>query len=509
MPGDLPRPRTAAPPRSAAVREGARQVMAWLHGWCGMLLGWVLYLMCLGGTLSVFRPEIGRWMRPGVAAATDPDRAAADAVAWLGAHAARAPGWYMQLPTARSPLVDAQWWDAAGGGYVYRAFDPATGAPAARTTLGGQFFYRLHFELELPWWIGRHIAWIAAAVMLVAIVSGVIAHRRFFRDFFTFRPAKGQRSWLDAHNAMGVLALPFHVMITFTGLVTLASMALPWGIAANYGRDSARFFRDFAPGAIERPAAGRPAPLAPVAPILADARARTRAPLGMLYVVNPGDAGAIVQVLVSDETGLAHEPRTLSYDGVTGRLLADAAETRPLKRTYDVLYGLHLARFAPALLRWLYALGGALLTAAIASGLVLWIVKRREKAPLGLGNRLVERANVGVIAGLPVAAMAFFWANRLLPLDLAARADAEVHVALWTAATCLALGLALPPRRGWPLLLGLAAVACAGAPLVGLAVGIDGPALAAPGLTVLRVGDALMLACGLGFAIAARRAARA
>ena len=32
-------------------------------------------------------------------------------------------------------------------------------------------------------------------------------------------------------------------------------------------------------------------------------------------------------------------------------------------------------------------------TMAIATGMVLWIVKRRERAPLSIGNRIVERLN--------------------------------------------------------------------------------------------------------------------
>src|SRR3546814_3592298 len=65
--------------------------------------------------------------------------------------------------------------------------------------------------------------------MLVAIVSGVITHKKIFVDFFTFRWGKGQRSWLDAHNALSVFGLPFHLMITYTGLVTLMALYMPWG----------------------------------------------------------------------------------------------------------------------------------------------------------------------------------------------------------------------------------------------------------------------------------------
>ena len=76
---------------------------------------------------------------------------------------------------------------------------------------------------------GRWLAGAAAMFMLVAIVSGVITHKKIFVDFFTFRWGKRQRSWLDAHNSLSVFGLPFHFMITYTGLVTLMALYMPWG----------------------------------------------------------------------------------------------------------------------------------------------------------------------------------------------------------------------------------------------------------------------------------------
>src|SRR3546814_3563951 len=77
--------------------------------------------------------------------------------------------------------------------------------------------------------------------MLIAILSGIVTHKKIFADFFMLRFGKGQRSWLDAHNVAAVFALPFHLMITYTGLVTLAVMYMPWGIAANYARPDSFF----------------------------------------------------------------------------------------------------------------------------------------------------------------------------------------------------------------------------------------------------------------------------
>jgi uncharacterized iron-regulated membrane protein len=77
----------------AALREGARQCMTWLHGWTGLLLGHVLFLMCLMGTLTVFKAEIGRWMRPETTAIAAPADAIVAATRWLDENTHGSAGW--------------------------------------------------------------------------------------------------------------------------------------------------------------------------------------------------------------------------------------------------------------------------------------------------------------------------------------------------------------------------------------------------------------------------------
>ncbi|WP_296617220.1 PepSY domain-containing protein [Sphingomonas sp.] len=490
----------------SAIREGTRQVMAWLHGWTGLMLGWVLFVMCLAGTMSVFKPEIGRWMRPEATASADRVQAIAAATTWLASDARGSTGWYLTAPDDRANTVEATY--DSGGDYVARALDPVSGAPVARETLGGEFFYRLHFELQLPFPWGRWLASIAALAMLTALVTGIIAHRRIFRDFFTFRPRKGQRSWLDAHNALGVLAMPFHLMITFSGLLTLASLNMPWGIVANYGSDLAAAYRDLTPGAVDRPAAKRAAALAPIAPMLREAERRFGgAPFSRVAIANPGDAASVVTVYRSDAAQIGATVAEVSFDGPSGRVIGAWSEARPAVRSYAVIYGLHMGRFANGVLRWLYFLGGAMLTLAVASGMILWVVKRRERAPLSLANRIVERLNVGIIAGVPVAFAAYLCANRLLPLGLADRAQQEVTIALGTAGLALLAALAVPPRLAWPLLLGVLALLCLAAPVVGGGLTYLSQALAR-GDFVLPVTDALLVAAALAASVCVRTVTR-
>jgi uncharacterized iron-regulated membrane protein len=324
--------------------------------------------------------------------------------------------------------------------------------------------YKMHYELHyLPSAVAHWIVGIATMFMLVAIVTGLIVHRRIFRDFFTFRPRQGQRSWLDAHNLLGVLALPFHLMIAYSGLIFFAYLYMAPIIAATYGADGRRaLFAELSSGAEQVQAANVPASLASVDAVLAEAERRWGADqIRDIDIRHPGDANARI-ILRRDQQGVTRRGELLVFDGASGGVLetVDRAPSAP-RAVREALLGLHEGLFAGPMLRWLYFLWGLLGTAMIGAGLVLWTVKRREKlqhaesAPFGL--RLVERLNVGVIAGLPVAIAVYFWANRLIPVGLADRAAWEAH-ALFIAWAAMLLHAALrSPARAWLEQLWLAA----------------------------------------------------
>ncbi len=439
----------------ATIRPGLRQAMAWLHGWAGLIVGWLLFAIFLTGTLAYYRVEISQWMLrpPAGDAAVDPAVAAARVLDWLASEGAGAPEWVVTLPTEREPWLRASWRKPGMARPQSVLIDPATGAQlAGLDSCGGDFFYRFHFELTslAPVW-GRWIVGIAAMTMLVAIVSGVITHKRIFRDFFTFRPGKaGGRSWLDGHNALAALALPYHLMITYTGLVTLMFLYLPAGLLVGYRGDTSKFFADMA-DIPSRPTAAAPAMLAPIGPMLAAAPW----PVRRIDVQRPGRTDGVV-VLHAVQTGaLSVNPGSAVFDAATGTMLRPPSSPSIAGAIWGAAYGLHLGRFAEGVLRALFFVAGLAGSAMVATGLVLWTAKR---AP-GRGRALVHRLNVAAIVGLPFAVAAFFWANRLLPADLAGRAEWEVRA--FFAAWAISLAFAR-----WRPMLVLAAVAYAGLAVV-------------------------------------------
>ncbi|MDF3942765.1 PepSY-associated TM helix domain-containing protein [Achromobacter denitrificans] len=506
----------------AQGEEGLRQSMSWLHTWAGLIFGWVLFAMFLTGTLAFFRPEITSWMQPEIQARPTPAVQAVDlAQRYLTEHAPDAKRWFITPPSNREPLIQMLYQvpkpKPGERGFVRVKLDPVSGqAVAGRETRGGDFFYRFHFELEtaFPW--GRWLASIAGMFMLVAIISGIITHKKIFTDFFTFRPKKGgQRAWMDGHNVLSVLGLPFHLMITFSGLVLFMVMLMPAGIQAVY--ENPRQYTDEVFKSFKiTPPLNQPATLVPIAPLVAQAQDHWHGRVGRVTVNNPGDAGATVTLVRDAADGVSYGRLApyMRFDGVTGALQEGEDDLSATVQTAGVITGLHLGLFAEPLLRWFYFLVSLAGTGMVGTGLVLWIAKRRQKARPGdvreaFSLRLVDGLNAGTIAGVVFGVAAFFLANRLLPAEMPGRQVWEVRAffSAWGLSLVYAF---LFQRRKWQDLLAIAAASLALVPVVNAFttsrhLGVSLPA----GDWVMAGFDLTCLASAALFGWMARKAARA
>ncbi|QVQ24144.1 PepSY-associated TM helix domain-containing protein [Achromobacter deleyi] len=506
----------------AQGEEGLRQSMSWLHTWAGLIFGWVLFAMFLTGSLAFFRPEITRWMQPEIQVQPGPAVQAVDtAQRYLSEHAPDAKRWFITPPSNREPLIQILYQvpkpKPGERGFVRVKLDPATGQPVTgRETRGGDFFYRFHFELEtaFPW--GRWLASIAGMFMLVAIISGIITHKKIFTDFFTFRPRKGgQRAWMDGHNVLSVLGLPFHLMITFSGLVLFMVMLMPAGIQAVY--ENPRQYTDEVFKSFKvTPPLNQPAPTVRIAPLMEQAEQHWQGRVGRVTVNNPGDAGATVTLVRDAADGVSYGRLApyMRFDGVTGALQEREDDLSATVMTAGAITGLHLGLFAEPLLRWFYFLVSLAGTGMVGTGLVLWIAKRRQKARPGdareaFSLRLVDGLNAGTIAGVVFGVAAVFLANRLLPADMPGRQVWEVRAffSAWGLSLVYAF---LFQRRKWQDLLAIAAAALALVPVVNAFttsrhLGVSLPA----GDWVMAGFDLTCLASAVLFGWMARKAARA
>jgi len=520
--------------RVDAKPEGPRQSMSWLHTWASLILGWLLYAIFLTGTLSFFQNEITVWMKPEFHQSVPPKTQIEQtrvALAYLQQHHPDAGSWAIQLPNSRQNTTTLTIRSAgedprARRGGTRVTIDSATGEVLqARETRGGSFLYRFHFELYgLPRIWARWIVGVATLLMLVAIISGVITHKKIFKDFFTFRPGKGQRSWLDAHNATAVFALPFHIMITFSGLLLLLFTLMPWGVNQIYENRGA-FLQDQRKSLIQntsiqtesresrseskehRPRAERenlgergemsarsegrrsrdemqvasPAPLTDLTPILATAEKEWKNnPVGMITIIQPNTLKAEIELRALNGVSVAYRNvyPSLTFNGVTGELKPDQTTLKTpsvANGIYNVFTTLHEARGVDLALRWLLFMSGVVGTLMIATGLILWCVKRapqqQKQGYKSFGYRVVEVTNIAAIIGLPIACAAYFYTNRFIPADMDMRLNWEIRSFFIVWLLTLLYAMIRTHHQAWLELLLLATAAFALLPIVNFLTG--------------------------------------
>lgn len=438
-------------PASPDDPGGLRSAFNWFHTWFGLFVGGLLFVIFWTGTLAVFDREIDRWMMPDTRIAEAPAITADQLLPIAQELAPNARDWMIALPDERTPVAQIMA-TSAEGATISRYVDPATlDVLPDQGTLGGErFFYPYHFNLHIHvFGIGLVLCALAAVVMVALCISGIVIHRKIFADFFTLRIVrKPQRTTLDLHNLSGVLALPFHLMIAFTGVAIFTYTYLPSAQMVVFAGDPA----SAGGGWFSRPAAGEPGgPLVSLEAVRDKAAAywQDERP-AISRVIHPGDANAYVEVQRTSGRTISYRSGTRAwFDGTSGEFLAATPYTATTA-AYEFLYGIHAIQFDHWALRWVYFLSGLAGCVLIATGMLFWAQSRRKRhEKLGLrGTRLVEALSVGLTAGLLIATLAFFIANRLLPLGIEGRAAIEVWIfhIVWI---CALLQAFVRPRQAW------------------------------------------------------------
>ncbi|MEC8848233.1 MAG: PepSY-associated TM helix domain-containing protein [Pseudomonadota bacterium] len=475
-----------------------RLSMTWLHTWFGLVLGFVLMVCFFFGALSVFDREIDRWAMPDTRFEAQPmpsfDRVLAPAFTRLRAHPAdmarTAQRVHGALPhpdamplqsvwaytTHRDPVL------AVGGEFGipnqpldptdehlhvhgWTTLDPRTGMELPQTSrkIGSEFFYPMHYSLHLRWKnLGIWIVGFAALSMLAALVSGVVMHRKIFRELFTFRPERRtQRSALDLHNLTGVVALPFHFIFALSGLMIFAAIYFPVGQTLYKPVAKAFEESEAARTGLPHDPAGVAAPLASVDAMVVEAQRRwaergMAGDVGLLTVEHIGDANAYVSVFRAGTDRIALVGEGIHFKGTTGEVVYEDPPKTVVSGINEFLTGLHLQHFRHWMLRALYFFGGMAGCVCIATGFIFFVEKRkRQHAMRGLrGARWVDALAVTSVTGMVIAALSLLVFNRLLPMDLPDRTYWEeasfwlawllafVHAALRTSVVARSAGLA-------------------------------------------------------------------
>lgn len=389
--------------RLTVSREFTRALLN-AHSTLGILFAALFYLVCFSGTVAVLADEFAQWERPDAPRVTQATDAALVRAASEGYIRARADGGKVEtlIVTAPSDLLprmtvtaydgrNERTWSVDAAGHVL----PPVPAPWA------EFVREHHHSFNIPEPFGRYLVGIIGTVLIASLVSGLLAHRRIIRDAFRLRRGGAPRlAAADLHNRLGVWALPFHFVVALTGsLLGLAGLIIGVLALVAYQGDQQKAIAALTgPGPT---ADRRAAPLPDIRPMLATIAARSPgAPVTSVIFLQAGTRGQVVSLTTAEPAHLArNEGWTFSADG---RLLAKAGFTDGGlgMRIYGMITPLHYGTYGGLPLKLIYVLLGSGLTAIVASGMSIWLHRRREQGqPAPVRERLWE----ALVWGQPTA----------------------------------------------------------------------------------------------------------
>lgn len=451
-----------------------------VHSWTGLLSGWLLFAICLTGTLVVYKFPLKSLSNPQIVSAALPDAIGPDGA--LAAFRTAHPELRPKVIAFPSDIYSIHVYSVValdGRGKEQRFWiEPATGRVHAELESDfADFVQRLHAGL----FAGRPGCWVVGILgvtMAVSLIAGLVFHwRKLRRDLFHLRlHAPGRKAWSDLHKFGGVWALPFHLVIALTGAwLGLESLI---GITASSA----------SPVEIAGSGPGAPRPIA-----WFSERARQIEPSFTPTHINfthYGAAGSTARVQ-GDLPGprLVQRGQTMIvFDADSGRHLQtlDRTQQGAGRRLLAMMRPLHYGYFWPGIGEALYFALGLVATLSVLSGMVIWAARDRSRKRLPPGAfTAVERANAGVMGGLMPALAIMATANALaripalsgLGLDFLGSQDLLsgrpvapellAFVGLWAV---LGLGLSrLTPALAWQVSLFSTATALLALPPLGAA----------------------------------------
>ncbi len=204
------------------MRTDLIRIYKTVHTWTGVICGLALFICFYAGAITMFKDPLIDWVTP---PASNSQLIRIDEAPTL------IPQVIATQPDARALLSlrfhdrDHAWlsWPTNGRTQRATATLDAHGQMHIEMTHPSdvpQFIDVLHMTAGVPggFDVGMGVMGVVSLLYGVALVSGVIVLLpTLIKDLFLLRVGKNlKRMWLDAHNVVGVLSLPFHLVMALS-----------------------------------------------------------------------------------------------------------------------------------------------------------------------------------------------------------------------------------------------------------------------------------------------------
>jgi uncharacterized iron-regulated membrane protein len=355
-----------------------------LHLWLGLVLGGLLALLGLTGSILAFYPEIDALLHPEIqvegSGPPDWDRALATV---RSAYPEKTGPWRFEV-TGKPGAIPARYYDPPErAAYAFRPMmvwlSPG-GEEVLRRDYWGEyamtFTYDLHYRLLLGKLGGEVLGWLGFA-LLALLLSGLWAWwpRGSWVKALRIKPhAPPQRSLRDWHKITGLLGLVFLILLTATGIM----LELPE--QTNVALSAIGLPVDPPPHVHRMQTATPEAPKVP--PSQAISTAKSVLPQARLaWIETPAATGGAyaLRMQVPEDPSFRFPHSFVWVDGASGRVLAvqDASKAAAGTVVNNWLHSLHDGSVAGIWGRSLIAICGLLPLVLFVTGWVRWRLVRK------------------------------------------------------------------------------------------------------------------------------------
>ena len=217
----------------ARRRRPSKRTLFRIHGWLGLQLGLLLFIVCFSGAVATVSHEIDWLLNPAIRADSATPPSAWPWERWRRAVRAEHPGAHVSvLEAPPGPGWAARATVAYGPSHLLHVYlHPETGDVQGTFSHFNvaRFFRSFHKQFyiypgALPH--GVYVVGPLAVVLLLSAVTALTFYRIRWSDLLLRqRPAGPRTFWSSAHRAGGVWTLPFTLVFAVTGIWYLVERA--------------------------------------------------------------------------------------------------------------------------------------------------------------------------------------------------------------------------------------------------------------------------------------------
>lgn len=196
-----------------------KRVLFRIHGWIGIKLGILFFIVCFSGTLATLSHEMDWLFFPQIRAEFKEQSASKNKI--------------VQNLQQEYPEGEITFWWGSRAPYLcdivylnidsqryYVFVNPYTGEVQGRTTLTFQRFFRdFHYFLFIPFQIGHFTVLFFGFLLFISTITALFFYKKWWRKLFELKLGKGRLVFYRSlHRLVGVWSIPFAILFSVTGV---------------------------------------------------------------------------------------------------------------------------------------------------------------------------------------------------------------------------------------------------------------------------------------------------